>query len=62
MVGKYIPAKGDIVKLNFNTLGREKAGFRLALIVTMREFNQSTHQEHIQHSRAIAGFLADEIG
>ena len=43
MVSKYIPAKGDIVKLNFNpTLGREQAGFRPALIVTSKEFNQST--------------------
>ncbi|MCY7338263.1 MAG: type II toxin-antitoxin system PemK/MazF family toxin [Chamaesiphon sp.] len=42
MVGKYIPAQGDIVKLNFNpTLGRQ-AGFRPALIVTPQEFNQST--------------------
>jgi mRNA interferase MazF len=43
MVDKYIPAKGDIVKLNFNpTLGREQAGFRPALIVTSKDFNQST--------------------
>jgi mRNA interferase MazF len=43
MVDKYIPVKGDIVKLNFNpTIGREQAGFRPALIVTPKEFNQST--------------------
>jgi mRNA interferase MazF len=43
MVDKYIPGRGDIVKLNFDpTLGREQAGYRPALIVTNREFNQAT--------------------
>jgi mRNA interferase MazF len=43
MVGQYIPARGDIIKLNFNpTLGREQAGYRPALIVTPQEFNQAT--------------------
>jgi mRNA interferase MazF len=43
MVDKYIPGRGDIVKLNFDpTLGREQAGYRPALIVTTREFNQAT--------------------
>jgi mRNA interferase MazF len=43
MVDKYIPERGDIVKLNFDpTLGREQAGYRPALIVTTREFNQVT--------------------
>jgi mRNA interferase MazF len=43
MVGRYIPAQGDIVKFNFDpTLGREQAGFRPALIVTPKAFNQST--------------------
>jgi mRNA interferase MazF len=43
MVDKYIPERGDIVKLNFDpTLGREQAGYRPALIVTTREFNQAT--------------------
>jgi mRNA interferase MazF len=43
MVDKYIPGRGDIVKLNFDpTLGREQAGYRPTLIVTTREFNQAT--------------------
>ena len=43
MVDKYVPERGDIVKLNFDpTLGRERAGHRPALIVTTKEFNQAT--------------------
>ncbi|WP_310425316.1 type II toxin-antitoxin system PemK/MazF family toxin [Chamaesiphon sp. VAR_48_metabat_135_sub] len=43
MVVKYIPARGDIIRLNFDpTLGREQAGYRPALIITAREFNQAT--------------------
>jgi mRNA interferase MazF len=43
VVGQYIPARGDIIKLNFNpTLGREQAGYRPALIVTPQEFNRAT--------------------
>jgi mRNA interferase MazF len=43
MVKPYIPARGDIVKLDFDpTLGREQAGYRPALIVTERQFNQAT--------------------
>jgi mRNA interferase MazF len=43
MVDKYIPERGDIVKLNFDpTLGREQAGYRPALILTTKEFNQAT--------------------
>jgi mRNA interferase MazF len=43
MVDQYVPERGDIVKLNFDsTLGREQAGYRPALIVTTREFNQAT--------------------
>jgi mRNA interferase MazF len=43
MVDRYIPARGDIVKLNFDpTLGREQSGYRPALIVTPQEFNQAT--------------------
>jgi mRNA interferase MazF len=43
MVSQYIPARGDIVKRNFDpTLGREQAGYRPALIVTTKEFNQAT--------------------
>ena len=43
MVDNYIPQRGDIVKLNFDsTLGREQAGYRPAIIVTTREFNQAT--------------------
>lgn len=43
MVDTYIPGKGDIIRLNFDpTLGREQAGYRPALIVTERQFNQST--------------------
>jgi mRNA interferase MazF len=45
MVGKasYIPARGDIVKFDFDpTLGREQAGYRPALIITSRKFNQAT--------------------
>ncbi len=43
MVDTYIPSKGDIIRLNFDpTLGREQAGYRPALIVTGRQFNQST--------------------
>ncbi len=43
MVSQYIPSRGDIVKLNFDpTLGREQAGYRPALIVTTKEFNQVT--------------------
>lgn len=40
---KYIPNRGDIVKFDFDpTLGREQAGYRPALIVTSKKFNQST--------------------
>ncbi len=40
---KYIPARGDIVKLDFDpTLGREQAGYRPALIITSKQFNQAT--------------------
>jgi mRNA interferase MazF len=43
MVAPYIPARGDIIKLNFDpTLGREQAGYRPALIITDRQFNQAT--------------------
>jgi mRNA interferase MazF len=43
MVAKYIPDRGDIVRLDFNpTLGREQAGMRPALIVTPKQFNQAT--------------------
>jgi mRNA interferase MazF len=43
MVAKYIPKRGDIVRLNFDpTLGREQAGYRPALIVTTQAFNQAT--------------------
>ena len=43
MVGKYIPARGDIIKLDFDpTLGREQAGYRPALIITSKQFNQAT--------------------
>lgn len=43
MVAKYIPARGDIIKLDFDpTLGREQAGFRPALIITQKQFNQAT--------------------
>jgi mRNA interferase MazF len=43
MVSQYIPERGDIIKLNFDpTLGREQAGYRPALIVTTKEFNQAT--------------------
>jgi mRNA interferase MazF len=43
MVAKYIPDRGDIVKLDFNpTLGREQAGYRPALIITAKQFNQAT--------------------
>lgn len=42
-MSQYIPERGDIIKLNFDpTLGREQAGYRPALIVTTREFNQAT--------------------
>jgi mRNA interferase MazF len=40
---KYIPARGDIVKFDFDpTLGREQTGYRPALIITSKKFNQST--------------------
>ena len=43
MVAKYIPARGDIIKLDFDpTLGREQAGYRPALIITQQQFNQAT--------------------
>jgi mRNA interferase MazF len=43
MVKPYIPARGDIVKLDFDpTLGREQAGYRPALIITEQQFNQAT--------------------
>ena len=43
MVGKYIPERGDIIKLDFDpTLGREQAGYRPALIITPKQFNQAT--------------------
>jgi mRNA interferase MazF len=44
MVARYIPSRGDIVKLNFDpTLGREQAGYRPALIITAQAFNRATH-------------------
>ena len=43
MVSKYIPARGDIIKLDFDPiLGREQAGYRPALIITQKQFNQAT--------------------
>jgi mRNA interferase MazF len=43
MVKPYIPARGDIVKLDFDpTLSREQAGYRPALIITEQQFNQAT--------------------
>jgi mRNA interferase MazF len=40
---KYIPARGDMVKFDFDpTLGREQAGYRPALIVTSEKFNRAT--------------------
>jgi mRNA interferase MazF len=43
MVTQYIPERGNIVRLNFDpTLGREQAGYRPALIITDRQFNQTT--------------------
>jgi mRNA interferase MazF len=43
MVSKYVPARGDIVKLDFDPiLGREQAGYRPALIITQKQFNQAT--------------------
>jgi mRNA interferase MazF len=43
MVKKYIPERGDIVKFNFEpTLGREQAGYRPAVIITKKKFNQVT--------------------
>jgi mRNA interferase MazF len=43
MVSKYIPTRGDIIKLDFDpTLGREQAGYRPALIITPKQFNQAT--------------------
>ncbi len=43
MVNQYIPHRGDIVKLSLDpTLGREQAGYRPALIVTTKQFNQAT--------------------
>jgi mRNA interferase MazF len=42
-VSKYVPERGDIVKLNFDPpLGREQAGYRPALIITRQPFNRST--------------------
>jgi mRNA interferase MazF len=43
MVKKYIPERGDIVKFSFDpTLGREQAGYRPAVIITTKKFNQAT--------------------
>jgi mRNA interferase MazF len=43
MVKPYIPARGDIVKLNLDpTLGKEQAGYHPALIITEQQFNQAT--------------------
>ena len=43
MVTKYIPARGDIIKLDFDPiLGREQAGYRPALVITQKQFNQVT--------------------
>jgi mRNA interferase MazF len=43
MVARYIPSRGDIIKLDFDpTLGREQAGYRPALIVTQEKFNRAT--------------------
>jgi mRNA interferase MazF len=43
MVTKYIPDRGDIVRLDFNpTLGREQSGYRPAVIVTTKQFNRAT--------------------
>jgi mRNA interferase MazF len=43
-VSKYIPARGDIIKLDFDpTLGREQAGYRPAVIITIQDFNRATN-------------------
>jgi mRNA interferase MazF len=43
VASKYVPERGDVVKLNFDpTLGREQAGYRPALIITRQPFNRST--------------------
>ena len=43
MVAKYIPERGDIVKLDFNpTLGKEQAGYRPAVVITTKQFNRAT--------------------
>ena len=43
MVKKYIPKQGDVVYLDFNsTIGREQAGFRLAVVISNNAFNQNT--------------------
>ncbi len=43
MVAKYIPDRGDIVWLNFSPQqGHEQAGLRPALILSPKNYNQTT--------------------
>jgi mRNA interferase MazF len=40
---RYVPDRGDIVKFDFDpTLGREKAGYCPALVITEKRFNKAT--------------------
>jgi len=41
--GKYIPARGDVIWLSFNPQsGHEQSGYRPAIVITPREYNEKT--------------------
>lgn len=43
MIGKYVPARGDVVTINFNPqAGKEQAGKRPAVVVSPKSYNEKT--------------------
>ena len=44
MVARYIPERGDLIKLSLDpVLGHEQAGWRPALVLSPSEYNRKTH-------------------
>ena len=44
MVKSYVPNRGDIIKLSFSPqIGREQAGYRPALVVSLQAYNRISH-------------------
>lgn len=41
---RYVPDRGDIIKLSFNPqVGREQAGYRPALVISPKPYNKISH-------------------